>query len=46
MPFEETAKYLGMNYLGDVHAWVEDESIPDEAKQIMDAFILNIKKAM
>jgi multimeric flavodoxin WrbA len=25
IPFKETAGYLGMNYLGDVHTWIEDE---------------------
>jgi multimeric flavodoxin WrbA len=30
VPFKETAGYLGMNYLGDVHTWIDDE-IPCEA---------------
>ena len=46
MPFEESAKYLGMNYLGDVHTWVEDDSITEEARRIIDDYIENIKKAM
>lgn len=31
MPFVETAGYLGMNYLGDAHAWVDESGIPAEA---------------
>ncbi|OUR92226.1 FMN reductase [Flavobacteriales bacterium 34_180_T64] len=46
MPFKESAKYLGMNYLGDVHTWIEEDIITDEAKQIIDTYIKHIKKAM
>ena len=28
MPFVESAHYLGMEYLGDVHTWIEAETIP------------------
>lgn len=38
MPFIETANYLGMNYLGDVHTWVENGNINDEVKAIIDDF--------
>lgn len=38
MPFKETARYLEMNYLGDVHAWVEDGEIDTEAKLLLDEF--------
>ncbi|WP_299836934.1 NAD(P)H-dependent oxidoreductase [uncultured Tenacibaculum sp.] len=33
MPFIESAKYLGMNYLGDIHVWFnsEDNTIHNEA---------------
>ncbi|NER14341.1 FMN reductase [Leptobacterium flavescens] len=31
-PFTESANYLGMNYLGDVHSWVEENGIPEEVK--------------
>ena len=27
MPFVESASYLGMNYLGDVHLWIENGAI-------------------
>lgn len=38
MPFKESANYLGMNYLGDIHTWVENEEITDEVKSIIDKF--------
>lgn len=38
MPFVESAKYLGMNYLGDTHAFFNDEEIDDEAKVKIDKF--------
>lgn len=28
MPFVESAKYLGMHYMGEVHSWVEEEQLP------------------
>ncbi len=38
-PFVESANYLGMNYLGDIHTWVENDNIPVEVKGIIDGFI-------
>ena len=32
MPFIESANYLGMEYLGDTHAWFSGDEIADEAK--------------
>ena len=37
LPFKESAKYLGMEYLGDAHVWLEDNEIPDEGKRKLDA---------
>lgn len=35
MPFVESAKYLGMEYLGDIHTWVENGEIsPDSEDRI------------
>jgi len=39
MPFVESAKYLGMTYLGDIHTYVENEIIPDDVKLRIDTFI-------
>lgn len=38
MPFIESAKYLGMNYLGDVHTWIEGDKIHSDAKLLLDEF--------
>ncbi len=27
MPFKESANYLGMNYLGDIHGWVNEKGL-------------------
>ena len=32
MPFIESAKYLGMQYLGDTHIWFSGDEIAEEAK--------------
>ena len=42
MPFEKTAGYLDMTYGGDIHTWMEDGKIPDEAKEKIDVFIQKI----
>lgn len=39
MPFVESANYLGMTYLGNIHTWVEDGKISDEVKSIINNFI-------
>jgi len=42
MPFVESADYLGMSYLGDVHAWVEEDEIHLKAKKRIDDFLHQI----
>lgn len=39
MPFIESAKYLGMRYIGDVHSWLEDDEIPEEVIQNLNLFV-------
>ncbi|WP_268848430.1 flavodoxin family protein [Flavobacterium aestivum] len=39
MPFVETANYLGMYYLGNVHTWVENEIISESLKKDLTIFI-------
>jgi multimeric flavodoxin WrbA len=43
MPFIESANYLGMNYLADVHCWIEENEIPSIVKNKLDQFIELIK---
>ena len=38
MPFVESANYLGMKYIGDIHCWLEDNIIPEEVKQNLNKF--------
>ena len=38
MPFKESANYLGMNYLGDIHTWVENGVIHPTAMARIDTF--------
>jgi len=45
MPFEESAKYLKMVYLGHVHSYTENDVVADDVKKKMDAFIQNIQSA-
>ena len=33
MPFRNSADYLGMNYLGDVHTWKEGEEVEEKVKK-------------
>ncbi len=44
MPFVESAKYLGMPYLGNFHTWMENEIISESLKKELNIFIeKNIK---
>ncbi|MEM8889069.1 MAG: NAD(P)H-dependent oxidoreductase [Bacteroidota bacterium] len=45
LPFELTAGYLGMNYLGNVHAWIEDVEIEEAVKGRLDQFVQSLKNA-
>ena len=42
MPFYESANYLGMNYLGDIHTYIENKSINKEVKQRINDFFNTI----
>ena len=43
MPFVQSANYLGMTYLGDIHAWGEDDRIPEDVKTKIDNFSVRLK---
>lgn len=43
MPFSRSAAYLGMEYLGDVHAWIKNNELSSEVKEKINAFALKIK---
>lgn len=42
MPFEKSADYLGMEYLGDVHAYFLEEEIHPQAKEEINMFITTL----
>ena len=43
LPFSESANYLGMNYLGDIHTWVSDpENISEEVVDKIAAFLTKL----
>jgi len=43
-PFVETANYLGMNYLGDIHTWIENDQITDSLQKELKEFSHKISK--
>ncbi|WP_298536492.1 flavodoxin family protein [uncultured Algibacter sp.] len=44
MPFEESANYLGMQYLGDVHTYIEDGVINSDVQLRLQNFNKTISK--
>ncbi len=38
MPFQESAKYLGMQYVGNVHGWRENGEMPEGVREEIRAF--------
>ena len=42
MPFIESSKYLGMNYISDVHCWIDNGAIPKEVQMKLEKFVKNI----
>jgi multimeric flavodoxin WrbA len=45
VPFKESAGYLGMNYLGNIHTWKEGAEIKDEVKIRIQEFSKTIQSA-
>jgi multimeric flavodoxin WrbA len=43
LPFKQSADYLGMRYLGNLHTWVKKKVIPDTVEKRMEAFILSLE---
>ena len=43
MPFVESAKYLGMNYLVDIHTYIKNDTLNEKIKLRIDDFIKHIK---
>ncbi len=41
MPFKNSADYLGMEYKGHLHAWILNDTIPEEVKNKINEFASN-----
>ena len=39
IPFQRTAEYLGMDYLGHAHTWIEKNELPHRVKQTLNGLI-------
>jgi hypothetical protein len=39
MPFIESANYLGMHYLGDIHTWLEGNKLSEQVKNNLSTFV-------
>lgn len=42
MPFEASADYLGMHYLGHIHTWVEKGTVPPDLAHRINEFLLEL----
>jgi multimeric flavodoxin WrbA len=42
-PFKLSAEYLGMEYLGNAHTWVESDSVPLDVRQSLDLLLNKLK---
>lgn len=41
MPFEQSANYLGMDYLGHLHTWIENDDVSENVNNFISAYIAN-----
>ncbi|WP_242085197.1 flavodoxin family protein [Aestuariivivens sediminis] len=44
MPFYESAHYLGMNYLGDIHTFLVNNRIDSKVLRRIDAFVKSVEE--
>ncbi len=44
LPFQKSAAYLGLNYIGDIHSWVQTEKLDQEVKKRIQKFAEKIKE--
>ncbi|MEM6685350.1 MAG: NAD(P)H-dependent oxidoreductase [Bacteroidota bacterium] len=44
MPFVESANYLGMEYVGHIHTWIENKKITQEVQQRIATFANQLKE--
>jgi len=39
MPFEQTSNYLGMDYLGHFHTWIENDIVPENVNDLIGEYV-------
>lgn len=39
MPFKQTSNYLGMDYLGHLHTWLENDKVPDKVNDVIGEYV-------
>ncbi len=44
IPFRNSAEYLGMNYLGNIHTWIDDHKPKQKVLDKIEMFVNEIKK--
>lgn len=44
LPFQKSADYLGIQYIGNIHTWVQTESLDEEVKRIIKEFAEKISQ--
>ena len=44
LPFQKSADYLGINYIGDVHTWVQSDELDKEVKNRIQKFANEIQE--
>lgn len=45
IPFKKSAEYLGMNYLGYLHTWIENDSVPESVKTEITKLVIASERA-
>jgi len=41
MPFVQSANYLGMDYLGHLHTWIENDDVSENVNNFINTYITN-----
>ncbi len=46
VPFRNSAEYLGMNYIGDLHTWIRIDQPVEEVQKLIAEFILKLEQEL
>ena len=39
MPIKQSAKYLGMDYLGHLHTWMDNDKVPENVNNLIEEYV-------